>query len=160
MLTRSSAIMFILPTALNNASKNAFLGPAYCQRKTEKRTSATNISEKNKGDSMYIKSMLTLQLPTSATFDSTCTGNKLEIWIYLPKNMYSYYVDRLAGCIWFTRRNCPKTCKPPEMVYTELIIQIKGTINPFYPPFKSTCFHSFPVVQWTVKLQVSQRKCC
>jgi hypothetical protein len=33
--TRSSAIILILPTALKSASKNAFLGPAYCQIKQE-----------------------------------------------------------------------------------------------------------------------------
>jgi hypothetical protein len=43
MHTRSSAIIFMLPTALKSASKKAFLGPAYCQIKQEKDISAANI---------------------------------------------------------------------------------------------------------------------
>ena len=78
MHTRSSAIIFILPTALKSASKKLFLGPAYCQKKQEKRISMEDFTEKGKCNTMFINSMLTLQLPTSATFASIlCTNTKL-----------------------------------------------------------------------------------
>jgi len=69
----------MLPTALKSASKKAFLGPAYCQRKQENTYQLQRFSGKENCDTTSIKSMLTLQLPTSATFASTlCTNAKLD----------------------------------------------------------------------------------